>query len=269
VGIKRKSTMTETNYRLNKAQIENLTLIYTFRYVSIPLLAKLKNVHISTISNSLESLYQKGLLNKKYDKSFKLLGKPAGYSLNPNGVKAINEYIDVNKKFAHSMYKNATASENFMNQSLDIMAVYTSIKDTYRDAFTMFTRAETIDYEDSFPKTLPSLYLTRNDPSVDYPNHYMLDILTGVQKNVLYKKIDMYIDHFESGDWSEDEHPVILLVLDNSYIEDVVQKIAEERKDSRFIEDDELVIMTTTRKAILSSGNKNIWSGNNRELVGL
>jgi DNA-binding MarR family transcriptional regulator len=261
--------MPTKNPSLNQAQIENLKLLYIFRYVSIPLLAKIRNVHISTISESLETLLKKGLLNKKYDKSYKLLGKPAGYSLNSNGVKAVAEHLDINKKYAHSMYKNVSASENFIDQSLGVMAAYIALTELYPDTFTIFTRAETIDFEDNFPKTLPNLYLSRTEPSGTKQNHYILDIYTGVQKNVLYKKIEMYIDHFESGDWDEDEHPTILLVLDNSYLEDVVQKIIEERKDSRFIEDDDLIFMTTTRKAILAAHSKSIWSTAEDKLLSL
>ena len=255
--------------QLNSTQIEILKLIYTFRYVSAPLLAKLRKTHVTTTRVSLENLYSKKLLNKKFDKSYKLLGKPASYSLNPSGVKFISEYIDVNKKYGHSMYKNATASENFADQSISIMAVYIALNQLYGNAFTIFTRAETIDFEDNFPKTLPNLYLNRNDPVTDKPNYYMLDILTGVQKNVIYKKIEMYIDHFESGDWQEDEYPLVLLVLDNSYLEDVALKMTEERKDSRFIEDDDLIFMTTTKKAITTAHTTAIWSTNEEKLLSL
>ncbi len=253
----------------NDAQIEILKLVYTFRYVSAPLLASLRRTHETTTRVSLEKLRSKGLLNKKFDKSYRLLGKPAGYSLNPDGVRFISEHTEVNKKYAHSMYKNASASESFVDHSLNILASYIALSESYPDTFTIFTRAETVDYEDNFPKTLPNLYLSRNKTSKTLPNYYMLDILSDVQKNVMYKKIEMYIDHHESGDWEEDEYPTVLLVLDNSYIEDFTQKIIEERKDSRYILDDDLVFMTTTRKALLNARNINIWTSHKEELASL
>lgn len=261
--------MKQSDPTLNQTQVDILIITYRFRYVSAPLLARLRKTHVTTARASLENLYQKKLLNKKYDKSYKLLGKPAAYSLNPKGVKAVANYTDINEKYGHSMYKNASASENFADQNLNILAAYLSLEENYGNTFSIYTRAETIDFEDDFPKTLPNLFLKRNDSSNELPDYYMLDIIPGTQKNVLYKKIEMYIDHLESGDWQEDEHPTVLLVLENSYIEDVARKMFEERKDSRFIEDDEILLMTTTRKAIVAALTTSIWSIDTEHLLSL
>jgi len=96
----------------------------------------------------------------------------------------------------------------------------------------------------------------------------MLDILTGLDKKVIAARIDKYIKHFEAGDWEEEEHPVILLVLADSYYEREALKIVESMKDNNYIEDDELVFMVTTQKALFSE-NINIWTTNSNELASL
>ena len=80
--------------------------------------------------------------------------------------------------------------------------------------------------------------------------------------------IDKYFKHYESGDWEEEEHPVILLIVADSYIERETLKMIESMKDSNYIEDDELIFMLTTQKALFSE-NKNIWTANNKELAEL
>ncbi len=251
--------MASTVVQSNKVQVEILKLVYTFRFISVPLIAELRRVNEAATLRTLETLYNKGLLSKKFDKTYRLLGKPASYCLTTSGVRFVSDYIEVNMKYAHSMYKNTSVTDNFVNQSLSILATYVILSETYPDTFTCFTRAETIDLERFFPRTLPNLYLRRNESSDSRPNHYFLDILSGNQKHIIYKKINMYLDHYEAGYWEDDEYPTMLLVLDNVYVEDVARKIIEDRMDSRYLSEEDVIILTTTRKALLSATNTDIW----------
>jgi hypothetical protein len=250
------------------SQILTLTYTYKFRYISAPLLARLRSINRTVAFRTLETLHQKGLLNKRFDSSYKLLGKPASYSLSITGVNYLRDHIDVNKNYAHTHYKNNTNSERFINESLDILRTNIVISESYPDSFTIFTRAEMTAYSDKYPKPLPHLFLNRNTHRSDRPNYYMLDILTGLDKKVIAARIDKYVKHFEEGDWEEKEHPVILLVVSDGYYEREALKMVDSMKDSNYIEDDELVFMTTTQKALFSE-NVNIWTSHNKELASL
>ncbi len=254
--------MAKVIIKANNVQEEILKLVYTFRFVSTPLLTRLRKVDNTVTFRALENLYNKGLLNKKSDNTYKLMGRPASYSLSPAGVSFLKEFLEVNKKYALTMYKNAITTDTFVNQSLNILAAYVILSETYPNTFTSFTRAETIELERLFPRTLPNLYLMRNETSASRPNHYFLDILAGNQKHVIFKKLNVYLDHFESGYWEEEEYPTILLVLDNVYVEDIARKIIEDRMDSRYISDADVKFLTTTRKALFSASNTDIWSNN-------
>jgi len=257
--------MTKETIKSHSIHIQTLTLIYKFRYISAPLLAEIRHINRTVAFRTLETLYQKGLLNKRFDKSYKLLGKPASYSLSTNGINYLKDHLELNKNYAHTHYKNNINSERFINESLDILHTNIILTEFYPDTFTIFTKAEMTAYADKFPKPLPHLYLNRMKPDDNLPNFYMLDILTVQDKKVIAARIDKYIKHFEAGDWEEEEHPVILLVLADSYLEREALKIVETMKDSNYIEDDELLFMATTQKALFSE-NKNIWTGNNKEL---
>lgn len=260
--------MIKETIKSHSIHIQTLTLIYKFRYISNPLLAEVRHINRTVAFRTLETLYQKGLLNKRFDKSYKLLGKPASYSLNIKGINYLKEHMELNKNYAHTHYKNNINSERFITESLDILRTFVILNESYPDTFTAFTKAEMTAFSDKFPKPLPHLYLNRMKPESERPNYYMLDILTGLDKKVIAARIDKYVKHFEEGDWTEKEHPVILLVVSDAYIERETLKIIDSMKDSSYIEDDELVFMVTTQKALFSE-NKNIWTTNNKELIEL
>lgn len=261
--------MTKDTIKSHSIHTQTLTLIYKFRYISAPLLAEIRHINRTVAFRTLETLYHKGLLNKRFDKSYKLLGKPAGYSLSINGINYIKEHVELNKNYAHTHYKNNSNSERFINESLDILRTNIILTEFYPDTFTVFTKAEMTEYADKFPKPLPHLYLNRMKPDDERPNFYMLDILTGLDKKVIAARIDKYIKHFEAGDWEEEEHPVILLVVADAYIERETLKIIDSMKDSGYIEDDELVFMVTTQKALFGANTPNIWTSHNKELSNL
>jgi hypothetical protein len=260
--------MTKETIKSHSIHIQTLTLIYKFRYISAPLLAELRHINRTVAFRTLETLYQKDLLYKRFDKSYRLLGKPASYSLNINGINYLKERIELNKNYAHTHYKNKSNSERFITESLDILRTFVVINESYPDTFTAFTKAEMTAFSDKFPKPLPHLYLNRMKPKSELPNFYMLDILVNQDKKVIAARLDKYFKHYESDDWEEEEHPVILLVVADSYIERETLKMIESKKDSNYIEDDELVFMLTTQKALFSE-NKNIWTCNIKELAEL
>lgn len=260
--------MTKETIKSHSIHIQTLTLIYKFRYLSSPLLAELRHINRTVAFRTLETLYQKDLLNKRFDKSYKLLGKPASYSLNINGINYLKERMELNKNYAHTHYKNKINSERFITESLDILRTFVIINEFYPYTFTTFTKAEMTAFSDKFPKPLPHLYLNRMKLDNTRPNFYMLDILVNQDKKVIAARIDKYFKHYESGDWEEEEHPVILLVVADSYIERETLKMIESMKDSNYIEDDELIFMLTTQKALFSE-NKNIWTSNSSELLEL
>lgn len=261
--------MAKVPIKFHKSKLQTLVLIYRFRYVNPTLMARLRGISHKTAFLTLESLYQQGILNKKYQKSYKLLGKPGTYSLTMDGVNYLKNYVDVNAKYAHTHYKNTTNSDSYIERSLNAARVSVLISESYPNAFNIFTAAEMTAYSDKFPRPLPNLYLNRTKESDMLPNYYMLDVLTGYNTKVIAGRIDKYIKHFESGDWEEEEHPTILLIVDNAYIEKEAIKAVDQYKDNNYIESDDVVFMVTTIKALLNSNTPNIWTSHNQELASL
>jgi len=247
---------------LNENQKQYLKLMYKFRFVSIPLLSMHKGISQAAVKRSLKTLEDRGYVQRRFKPSYFKQNKPASFSLNKQSIKYFKDNFTVNDSVLHTMYKNASVADSFVQQSLDIYHIYINLKKLYRETFNIFTRAETAEFEETFTSPQPNLYLNRKDPSEELPNDYMLDIFTNVQLFVIKKRVDAYIQHYESGDWDEGAYPEILLVCDDSRIEQTIQEYIENSKDNAFIEDDDLIFLTTTAKALLDSKsiNTNIWS---------
>jgi predicted transcriptional regulator len=85
------STNTELNrpepkYRkkLNEEQVAVLQLLWRFRFASNEQIAKYQQKPNSkAVQKRLKILEDQGLIAKRYDKSYKLQGKPAAYYLTP------------------------------------------------------------------------------------------------------------------------------------------------------------------------------------------
>jgi len=66
---------------LNRKQTYILQLTHKFRFVTGPLLAKHRGKSLSSTNAAVNILYKQGYLGRHYDDSYKLLNKPASYTL--------------------------------------------------------------------------------------------------------------------------------------------------------------------------------------------
>lgn len=256
--------------RINENQILILKLVYTFRFVSISLIARLRKVSNTAVDNTINTLVEKGLLNKRYEKAeYIRLGLPAAYSLTPAGARLLKEHLEVNDKYVHTQYGNTRVEDKFIGQCLDILKGYILFSELYPDTFTIFTRPEIIDFEDSFPLPLPNLYLNRNKPSGKLPDYYLLDMFTNTPDSVIARRINVYIRHYKSGRWEEDEYPVFLMVLDSSKKEDFVQYVLGRALKKAKLDEDEITVMTTTKRAFFDGRETAIWSAEDIPLSSL
>lgn len=253
--------------KLNQNQLELLLLIYKFRFVSIPLLSKSRKISAVAVFNTLNILLDKKLVLRRYDKSYKFSGKPASFALSKDAITLLKAHPGLSDTYLHSLYKNPSLSSQFADHCIEIYKTYLTLNQQYPDTFSIYTRAELVDYEDSYLKPLPDLVLKRKD-SETTPEMYFLDILKDSQLWLIKKRINTYIEHYESGDWEEEIYPTVLFVCEDSNAEKKVLEYAEQAKDNAFIEDGELIIMTTTRKA-LQSNDREIWSSQEKHLSSL
>lgn len=243
--------MIKHRIKLNQNQTTILQLLYKFRFSTALLLAERQKVTKVASTNSLKVLMNLGYIDRKFEKSYKLLGKSATYYLTKMGIKYLRDNFNVDERAIHTMYKNAAVSETFAQHCLDVFRAYLNIKELYGDEFTVLARPEVLEY-DYMPEPSPDLYLTRASQLENKPNKYLLDILTDTQFFIVKKRIDAYIKHSEEGDWPEKVYPTILIICDDSRIEDKLTSYVQKQLEDNYIENADLIFMTTTKRAFLA-----------------
>ena len=251
-------------YTLNAKQIYLLKLIYKFRFVTVSLLSRYKGLkRCDSVSEALEILLKRDYIGKRYDKSYKLLGKGAAYYLASDGRKLLGKEYNFNKNALHTMYSNNTVREDFVDKQIDILRLSLALRNSYPNTFDLFTKTELGDY-DYFPSPPPDLYINRLKRADEAENEYLLEVLGNNQLFVYIKRIKQYIEHYESGDWeasTKSEYPTVLLICPSVKVE---QRIQEEINKilTNMGMDDEIFFYTTTLKAVLNSNvnNRKVWS---------
>ncbi len=256
--------------KLNANQIHLLKLIYKFRFVTADLIAKHKGANRWSVNSAFSILMDQGYIARHYDKTYKLHGRSATYFLAPKSIKLLRDEHGLSKKVLHAMYKNKSVSDVFIEHNLNVLRTYLSIRKTYPDIFTSLTKSETAEL-DYMPQSTPDLYLSRKDPLEDIPNEYFLDIFTDTQFFIIKKRIDTYIEHFDSGEWSEQKYPTILIACPDARTEQKLQKYIQAALDDNYIDEKHLRFMTTSVKTLLEGINKEVWTNviQPEKLIGL
>lgn len=152
----------EPKYRkkLNEEQLAVLNLLYTFRFASNEHVAKYSgkknNKHVQ---KRLKILEDQEYIAKRYDKSYKLKGKPAAYYLLPKGARALVDVGDRDNNEPTNIkriYKDKDVSEGFIEHSLNILGVYLALSALHGNKLDFFTKSD-LKYEqfDFYPQPLP------------------------------------------------------------------------------------------------------------------
>jgi hypothetical protein len=204
--------------KLNEEQLAVLGLLHTFRFASSEQIATYqKKPSSKSIQKRLKILEDQDLIAKRYDKSYKLKGKPAAYYLLPNGARALGdrgrEPINVKR-----IYKDKDVSESFIQHCLNLLNIYLTLRALYGDRLRFFAKGylkrEEYDY---FPQPLPDtyFYLKTEEGREDY----ILDVFEDTQPFfVLIRRIKKYVQYAESGEWPGEALPTILIVVESGSV---------------------------------------------------
>lgn len=245
--------MKKTSQHLTTQQLHLLKIIYKFRFVTADLVAKYKNVSTRATNEALSILLQRKTISRRFDKTYKLLGKSARYYLAPQALKLLKAN-GLNESVLHARYKDRSVSEQFVEHTINILITSLNIQANFPKSFLIYTKAELAD-RGYFPQPLPDLYLKRDKLTQNMPNEYFIDIFSDTQFFIIKKRVDQYIEHFESGDWGGVIYPTILLACPNNTTIQKLLKYVETALDNKYINENELIIKTILTKNLLSNNS--------------
>lgn len=250
---------------ISSSQVSVLELLCKFRFASIELLVKSLNLKtVPGLRRKLKMLVEQGYAGIRYDRSYKIKGKPAAYYITAKGLKALRDlpgHDHIDERFIKSCYRDKTIKEEFINQHLILYRASHELKRLYPD-IKFFTRRDLIPYT-HFPADPPGAFLALKAEGQADTKRFFLDIIPdSMPRYLLDGMIARYVEYFEAGGWdvTESELPTMLLLCESVTTEKRVIRQAAKKLQS--LHSDEPKYLTSTIHALRNAtrNEKNIWS---------
>lgn len=250
---------------MNKQQIRTLHLLYWYRFCTSKQLAKsFDKANPKAIQNKLQILEAQGLIGKRYDKSYKLAGRPAEYFVTPKGARALEKANpnSTNGWATKSLYKNKTVSDDFLKHCIAVTETAQKLRAIYGDSKKLHILPKSYMAQFSYyPSWTPDLHIEVPGKDETPSKHYFVDIWDGTKPFfVSVRKTRNNVNFKNSGDWQEDEpYPAILAICENERDQKKLNRQMKRILDEQW--DDELVFATTTRQLLeaVPKPSEKIW----------
>lgn len=245
--------VTEPTYRrpLNTEQLAVLRWLYNTRFSTSKQIARhLHKPNHKAIQNKLQILEVQGFIGKHYDKSYRLVGRPAEYFITPKGGRQLAP-DDRNESATKALYKNKTVSADFVSHCLTVADTTLRLKAIHGDTIKIFSKYALTEYS-YFPTWAPDLFLSLKNPGGKKVRRYFLDTWDETQPFfVSVRKARNYIHYATDGDWPY-EHgdlPTVLMICPD---EQTQKKLNRQIRRAVEEEDmwDEIIFATTTREQL-------------------
>jgi Replication-relaxation len=212
---------------LNSDQLVVLRLLYCYRFGTCKYIARyLGKNDIKVVHKKLKVLEDQEFIAKRYDKSYKLLGKPAEYYLTPKGARLLmgnndqykNNAQKITQQGIKNLYKNSTVSTDYVAHCINILKVSLQLSELYGEKLQFFTRMQMIPFN-YLPAWRPDglISLKTRAKGKGAPKRFFLDVWDGTRPYfVSVRKVRSYIKYSEEGDWPTDEAdlPIVLMLCD-------------------------------------------------------
>lgn len=253
--------MPDTNskrYRINAKQLYYLKLIYKFRFVTTPLLSNYRHKKETTTSYlALQNLQDQKYIGRHYNGSYRLRGQAASYYLLPKGTKMLKDNSVGTLKIFHNIYKDKSASEQFIAHCLSLFTAYNHLRNIYGTQLKYFSKSELapVDY-DYFPHPLPDAYL-RLTLNNRVTKEFFLDYFgTNRPFFIVFGRVGKYIKYAQSGQWDAGGNiPTILIMCETPTLERRLHK-----KLLRLPGVSTLDVLTTTKNRIITNTHQDsVW----------
>lgn len=210
--------------KLNKGQVEVLKLLYRYRFTTSELLAHAERQKYLQVTRSrLGTLEKQGYIGRRYDSSYKLLGKFATFYLLPKALQYLKS-IDVAEPQAIKMiYNDPKASDKFVEFCVAVCRTSQALVSFYGEEARIFTKTELLSY-DYFPQPQPDLYMSIKRKAI---RHYFVDLYDDdTPAFALVKKIKKYVEHYESGEWesTDSDYPEVIIACTSDKAEQRLRK---------------------------------------------
>ena len=214
----------KTHYKLSEKQINLLTVIYKFRFVTALLLGQYKDITAQSMKRSLNILEDSGYIDKRYNSSYKLQGKAARYYLSPKAIKLFKDNEDINQHSLNLFYKTKLLSEDAVDSHIQTLQTYIDYKAKLTDNYTIKTKYELNKHEDQ-PDPASDIYAHSNNKQ--QPDIF-IEIHNNQQTFVIQKRLTYLAEFIEDN--YEDKQPKVILITNknNNKLGRIIENLNDE-----------------------------------------
>ena len=218
----------KTHYKLSEKQINLLTVIYKFRFVTALLLGQYKGITAQSMKRSLNILEDSGYIDKRYNSSYKLQGKAARYYLSPKAIKLFKDNKDINQHSLKLFHKTKLLSEDAVDSHIQTLQTYIDYKAKLADNYTLKTKYELYKHDD---QPDPPSHIYANSNNKQQPDIF-IEIHNNQQTFVIQKRLTYLAEFIEDN--YDDKQPKVILITNknNKKLGRIIENLNEEYSDS-------------------------------------
>ncbi len=243
----------QTEQKITNQQQRILKSLFKFRFISSQLLAQVMGISRQGVYQVLEALVAMELVNKVYEKEFRIDRRPAYYYLNKRGVSVVRRLLDVRESVVHALYKNDQASSEFIDHCLATAHCYAFISRSLPIDTNIFTKSE-INRIKEFPKNRPDLFVRTPEG-----REAIVVITDDKPLYIVRKRLNEIIQHSEDEGWEDGDYPRICFVLKDGNDKNSFLYTTRKKLEDMGMDEDEICVLATHLKAIGGDSDR-IWS---------
>ncbi len=228
--------------QLNTKQLDILHLLARFRFGTTALFSQSTGTTSRRyIHERLRILSEQEYIGKRYDSSYKLLGKPAAYHLLPKGIAVLDANDDYGSKLLKLLVKDMNASERFVRHCLNIFQASIQLGTLYgtEKAGLQFRTRSDYAGNELFPQPLPDGYAFTENAKTKERVHYFIECFDGTMpESVMRKTITKHVDFYDNDNWTTDAlYPTVLLMCRDERLRVKVDKWVTKAIDDAWSDD--------------------------------
>jgi DNA-binding MarR family transcriptional regulator len=214
----------KTPYKLSEKQINLLTIIYRFRFVTALLVGQYKDITAQSMKRSLNILEDSGYIDKRYNSSYKLQGKSTRYFLSPKAIKLFKDNEDINQHSLNLFYKTKLLSEEACDSHIQTLQTYIDYRAKLTGNYTLKTKYELYNNEDQ-PDPPSDIYAQSNK---NQQSDIFIEIHNNKQNFIIQKRLT-YLAEFIEDNYDDNQPKVILITnKNNKKIGKIIENLSEE-----------------------------------------
>jgi DNA-binding PadR family transcriptional regulator len=191
--------------RLKKKELEVLVLLYRFRFLNrIQVQKILGHKHHGQIQLWLNSLLEKGLVAKDYEKEFG--GKPAIYYLTPPCRKYLKDQPGVKlEQLDRRLWREKDRTEEFKEHCLFLANIYLSLlafAEKHGSKLFYYAKTDLFGHEYIIDPKPDALFVLETKSG--FIKRYYLDLFDEIPPRAMRARIDTYLEYYDDDTWSEE-----------------------------------------------------------------